>query len=184
MNSGAEGIAMDLAGTIQAGHINHSPSVAHDVNPSTASSQKQPVQLNTHAHTDDGLSDVDEDEIPVSMLRPTPRRPQMPPLPDLRFEQSYLASIKDAPDWRMVSYITVRDQIFMPLAQGLVWSLAIQGWRHWNRDTKLAGQTVGAKIRRWWWGVNNWKLPEDKDKKVAEEAKEFFQGPFGNAAMD
>lgn len=35
----------------------------------------------------------------------------MPPLPDLRFEQSYLASIKDAKDWKVVSYITIRDQV-------------------------------------------------------------------------
>lgn len=50
-------------------------------------------------------------------------------------------------------------QVLMPLAQGLVWTLAVAGWRHWNRDTQLAGQTMGAKIRRWWWGVNNWSVP-------------------------
>jgi hypothetical protein len=49
--------------------------------------------------------------VPISLLRPAPRRPQMPPLPDLRFEQSYLSSIRDAKDWKVVTYITLRDQV-------------------------------------------------------------------------
>jgi hypothetical protein len=111
MAGGMQGAAMDLAETVQASHIIHNPSVEHDVNPSTAASQKRPVQLNRSPSTDDGVSDVDEDEIPVSLLQPTPRKPQMPPLPDLRFEQSYLASIKNARDWKAVTYITIRDQV-------------------------------------------------------------------------
>lgn len=35
----------------------------------------------------------------------------MPPLPDLRFEQSYLKSIEKAEGWGQVAYITVRDQV-------------------------------------------------------------------------
>ena len=26
----------------------------------------------------------------------------------------------------------------------------------------MAGQGAGAKIRRWWWNVNDWKVPEDR----------------------
>lgn len=85
----------------------------HDLAPSTAADKKERVEIDD-ADIDD-LSDVPEDEIPLNILRSSPRRPQMPPLPDLRFEQSYLASIKDAKDWRFVTYITVRDQVFMPL---------------------------------------------------------------------
>lgn len=40
----------------------------------------------------------------------------------------------------------------MPLIQGMTWTLIVSGWRYFNRGTKFSGQTVGAKIRRWWWG--------------------------------
>ena len=102
--------AIQLAETIQTAHINHHPDPKRDFAPSTAADTKQQVEL---LDIDDG-SDIDgaeEDEIPVSLLRPAPRGPQMPPLPDLRFEQSYLASIKDAKGWGGVTYITVRDQV-------------------------------------------------------------------------
>jgi hypothetical protein len=64
------------------------------------------------------IDDVDEDEIPLSVLRPLPRdqpwskqSPQVMPLPDLRFEQSYLKSIESAKTWQMVALITVKDQV-------------------------------------------------------------------------
>lgn len=62
----------------------------------------------------------------------------------------------------------------MCFAQGVVWTLILSGWRHWNRSAKFSGQTVGAKIRRWWWGVNNWKIPETKLKntKLAKNVSE------------
>lgn len=100
--------AIQVAETIQTAHIQQKPTVEHDVNPSTAAEGKQPVEIEPDL---DALSDVEDDEIPISILRPTPRRPQMPPLPDLRFEQSYLASIKDARGWQGVAFITVRDQV-------------------------------------------------------------------------
>jgi hypothetical protein len=102
--------AIQMAETIQTAHINESPSVEHDMNPSTAASEKEPVRMD-RSPSEDVLSDIDEDEVPLSILRPAPRKPQMPPLPDLRFEQSYLASIKDAKDWKVVTYITMRDQV-------------------------------------------------------------------------
>lgn len=67
----------------------------------------------------------------------------------------------------------------MPLVQGLAWTLIVSGWKHWNRAANFSGQTVGAKIRRWWWGVNGWKLPEDRnilqDRELAEGAAEFYK---------
>lgn len=81
-----------------------------DVAPSTAADTKERVEVDDTIDLDDD-SDVGEDEIPVSLLRPAPRRPAMPPLPDLRFEQSYLASIKDAKSWQGVAFITLRDQV-------------------------------------------------------------------------
>jgi hypothetical protein len=108
--------------------MDYSPSVAHDANPSTAASQKQPVTLSHHAGStsdletydeidghealdDEDDEDEDEDDIPYDVLRPVRRRKSLPPLPDLRFEQSYLASIKDADTNWKVAYITIRDQV-------------------------------------------------------------------------
>ena len=108
--SHAQDIAIQAAETLQTAHINRAPSVQHDIAPSTAADTKEKVQFDSSL-SEAEVSDVDEDEVPVSVLRPTPRRPQMPPLPDLRFEQSYLASIKDATTWYSVSYITLRDQV-------------------------------------------------------------------------
>lgn len=90
----------------------------------------------------------------------------------------------------MVAFITVRDQVILPLTQGILWNLAMFGWRHWNRGTKFKGQTVGARVRKWWWGVNNWKLPEDahnvkaRDAKVLRKTEGFFADKFGSNLGD
>lgn len=108
--SGLQDAAIQAAETIQTAHIKHHPSVEHDIAPSTAADKKEAVHLDQSPDLD-AVSDVDEDEVPISILKPLPRRPQMPPLPDMRFEQSYLASIKDAKNWQVITYITVRDQV-------------------------------------------------------------------------
>lgn len=74
----------------------------------------------------------------------------------------------------------------MALFQGVAWTLIVAGWKHWNRTTQFSGKTVGAKIRRWWWGVNNWKIPEDnvlQNRELAEGAAEFYKGE-ANAGSD
>lgn len=68
--------------TIQTAHIKKRPSVKHDLAPSTAADKKETVEIDQDGIDD--LSDVAEDEIPLSIIRNPPRRPQMPPLPDLR----------------------------------------------------------------------------------------------------
>ncbi|KAF2148405.1 DUF1770-domain-containing protein [Myriangium duriaei CBS 260.36] len=184
---------IQIAETIQTASIKRHPSVAHDANPSTAASAKQPVHFEEDVLSD--AEEADEDEIPESVLRPLPRRSNLPPLPDLRFEQSYLASIQHAESWQGVAFITIRDQFFMPLVQGMVWTLLVSGWRHLNRASQFSGQSVGARIRRWWWDVNNWKLPKQrvnlKDPKLAEEIKEqlltfnqYYTSEFGSAGGD
>ncbi len=60
---------------------------------------------------DDAIDEDDEEDIPYSVLKPTPRRASFGPLPDLRFEQSYLASIAGADSRWKVLYITARDQV-------------------------------------------------------------------------
>ncbi|EWZ44704.1 hypothetical protein IWW34DRAFT_49999 [Fusarium oxysporum f. sp. albedinis] len=152
----------ELAATIQAASIEHHPDPALDTNPPTAAERRQPVTLEhvKHEH-DDGIDEEEDEEedIPYSVLRPAPRHSHLPPLPDLRFEQSYLRSISKADTWWKVALITTRDQIIMPLTQGLVYNLFLCGWQHWNRNARLHGNTLGARVRRWWWGVNNWKIP-------------------------
>lgn len=69
------------------------------------------LEVSTTHHDDDAIDDDDQDDIPYSVLRPTPRKRSLPPLPDLRFEQSYLRSISNADAWWKVLLITARDQV-------------------------------------------------------------------------
>ncbi|KAI1484042.1 DUF1770-domain-containing protein [Daldinia eschscholtzii] len=170
----AESIPTQIAETIQTAHIQQDPSPHHDLNPSSSLSQKQPVHLRTRHDSVDSIDSIDSDlvdidgdddsgsEIPVSVLKPHPRPRNLPPMPDLRFEQSYLHSISKADTWWKVAWITVRDQMMMPFAQGVLYNLALLGWHHWNKNAQLSGNSVGARLRRWWYGVNNWPLPPHK----------------------
>ncbi|KAH6684169.1 hypothetical protein B0J14DRAFT_572290 [Halenospora varia] len=182
-------LPIEIASTIQSASIKRDPSPHHDLNPSTAASSKIPVSahpasessLDKYAYDDEeGIEeDEEEEDIPYEVLKPLPRRPSFGPLPDLRFEQSYLASIAGADTrWRVV-YITVRDQVMLPLLQGMVWTLALQGWKYWNRNTKLHGESIGARARRWWYKTNNWKLPEfrnvGKNQKLADKMGDYYQ---------
>ncbi|EEH46097.2 uncharacterized protein PADG_02247 [Paracoccidioides brasiliensis Pb18] len=153
--------ALQLAETLQTASINPRPSPAHDINPSTAVDEKEPVAATTSRHRlpSDATSIPSDIVDPSRTIRPLQRAP-FPPLPDLRFEQSYLASLKGAQTWQRVVWITVRDQIFLPLIQGTLWTLALAGWRHWNRGAQFTGRSLGTRIRRWWWNVNNWKIPQ------------------------
>ncbi|KAF9890938.1 hypothetical protein FE257_005195 [Aspergillus nanangensis] len=189
--------ALGIAETIQSASINRHPSPTHDLNPSTSTSEKIPVI--DHDASD---SDSDSDTIPSDvvdshhMIRSVPRRQTLPPLPDLRFEQSYLASIRGADTWGRVAWITIRDQVLLPLIQGTLWTLALSGWRYWNRTASLRGQTLGSRIRRWWYEVNNWKLPplpSMKDRQLAAKAEDeltfteflqFYTAQFSNAGGD
>jgi hypothetical protein len=114
-------IPLQIAETIQTASLNRAPDPEHDLNPSTAASSKQPVEL---SHSDPSLSKYayddevgidsdgeDEEDIPYSVLKPVPRRKSFGPLPDLRFEQSYLASIAEAKSNWGVAFITMRDQV-------------------------------------------------------------------------
>lgn len=111
----------------------------------------------------------------------------MPPLPDLRFEQSYLKSLEGAKSWKGVLWITFRDQVLLALTQGAIWTLLLSGWRYWNRSSQFSGHSVGARIRRWWWGVNNWAVLEDKalnNLKLVKDVQDYYKGEFSSAAQD
>lgn len=115
-------IPTQIAETIQTAHIERNPSPRHDLNPATAASEKQPVSLQEvsprrHRDLDDDDDELDselddlDDDIPISVLKPRSRTKSFPPMPDLRFEQSYLHSIAKAETWWKVAWITVRDQV-------------------------------------------------------------------------
>jgi hypothetical protein len=160
----ADSVPFEIASTLQTASINRHPDPRHDMNPSTAASRREPVIISS-----EDMSDVGEDEIPLSVLRPLPRRQTLPPLPDLRFEQSYLRSIEKADSWVKVVWITFRDQVcgcrlcwhcglcanlffvqlVVPLVTGTIWELGLSGWRHWNRSTQSSGSTWGFRMRRW-----------------------------------
>ncbi|KAI5868153.1 hypothetical protein GGS23DRAFT_544298 [Durotheca rogersii] len=194
-------IPTQVAETIQTAHIRRHPSAQHGVNPSTAASTNQPVRLRRRQHRRHGrhgsiddtelassseddldgdseaLDQDDDDDIPLSVLRPRPRAPQhsFRPMPDLRFEQSYLHSIAKANSWWKVGWITVRDQMMMPFAQGVLYNLALCGWHHWNRHAQLSGGSAGARLRRWWYEVNNWTLPRASHASGGVKREVFVQ---------
>ncbi|KAL2270396.1 hypothetical protein VTJ83DRAFT_2580 [Remersonia thermophila] len=184
----ASSIPLQLAETIQTAHIQRHPSPDHDLNPSTAASEKQPVTLEpvgaekteysrlSEEVGPDDLDDEEEDELDTedealyregAAVIPVPRgrRHHLPPMPDLRFEQSYLHSIRNADKWWKVVLITVRDQVVMPFMQGILYNLALCGWQQWNRNARIHGSSVGARLRRWWYGVNNWAIPPEKSMR-------------------
>lgn len=94
--------ATQAAEIIQVAHINRNPDPRRDINPSTAASKREPVSLAID-------SDDDDEDSPYVVRKP--RSKQFPPIPDLRFEQSYLRSISKAQTWWEVAFITVKDQV-------------------------------------------------------------------------
>jgi len=112
----ASSMPLEIAETIQTAHIKRHPSPRHDLAPSTSADSKEPVRLeDAGGHgLDDELDELDDDDgIPYSVVKPQRRRQSahLPPLPDLRFEQSYLHSIAGANTWWKVAAITIRDQV-------------------------------------------------------------------------
>lgn len=100
--------AIQAAETIQTASINLSPSASRDINPPTSLSEKKPPVELTSSDADSIPSDL-IDRPPA--FRTPARRHTLPPLPDLRFEQSYLASLRGADTWGRVAWITIRDQV-------------------------------------------------------------------------
>lgn len=74
--------------------------------------------------------------------------------------------------------------MLLPLTQGILWNMAAIGWKFWNKGAKFSGKSVGAKVRRWWWDVNNWKMPGETEKRIHEETGEFFVDKFGSGLGD
>ncbi|KAG6014561.1 hypothetical protein E4U43_006402 [Claviceps pusilla] len=161
----AQSVVAEIAETIQAGHIRSHPDIDFDAAPSTAADKKEQYTLHSPPSSDNDMMHEmdrldDDEDIPYSVLQPARKSHSLPPLPDLRFEQSYLRSISRADTWWKVLLITARDQVMLPLAQGVIYNLLLCGWQYWNQSAKLHGNTAGSRVRRWWYGVNNWTLPK------------------------
>ena len=100
--------AIQFSETIQTASIKQNPSPSRDINPSTSASGKH---LAPESSPDDAHSIPSDIVDPNRMIKPIPRRHNLPPLPDLRFEQSYLASLRGAESWGRIAWITIRDQV-------------------------------------------------------------------------
>lgn len=114
MANALEDAALQFAETVQTASINHNPDPTRDIAPETSVDKKVPVQFSASGDVLSEAEDVGEDEVPVSVLRPLPEEPRAPKhlqLPDLRFEQSYLKSISHTNDWKVIAYITIKDQV-------------------------------------------------------------------------
>jgi hypothetical protein len=69
-----------------------------------------------------------------------------PKLPDLRFERGYRASIAAADGcWWKIVLITIRDQVTMPLIQGVLWNLTLVGVKSWRMAASVNGGSWGSK---------------------------------------
>lgn len=101
-------LPIEIAETIQTAHIDRHPDPLRDNAPETAADKREIVVPKREY---DDIESDDDDDVPYSVLRPLPPKQKLPPLPDLRFEQSYLNSIANADTWWKVALITARDQV-------------------------------------------------------------------------
>lgn len=125
-----------------------------DILPPTAETLIPPSTTKIHddylgIDESDASDNVDTRSISSSVAGYGPERrlrKQLPQLPDLRFEQSYLASIASAQGvWWKIALITLKDQVVMPLMQGVLYNLLVAGWKVWNRGAKFSGAGVGGR---------------------------------------
>jgi hypothetical protein len=173
-----EEIAKTLAETVvQDGHIIRHPSPSRDIAPST-SAEHAPVSVvrdslpsiqfssshadlhrlsqqrsRRHRHEEDlgddeTVSEISLEDSPGPASTPKPSRPPLPPIPDLRFEQSYLKGLEAAKGsvmWMVI--ITIRDQVLFPGLQGFVWALGLAGLRTLRTRQAENGAAWGGWLR-------------------------------------
>lgn len=97
----------------------------------------------------------DEGEMGDTKAIVKPNKPAAPPVPDLRFEESYLRAISAAKgNWWKIAFITARDQIFMPLVQGTIWSFLLLSAATLRTNSSNNGRYFGSGLVRWWQSIN------------------------------
>lgn len=104
---------------------------------------------------EEGQEEEEEADSISSEARVVKPVPQARPPPDLRFEESYLRAISAAEGkWWKIAYITVRDQVFMPLVQGTIWSFLLLSASSLRSKSSGSGRYYGSSIVRWWRSIN------------------------------
>jgi hypothetical protein len=58
----------------------------------------------------------------------------------------------------------------MPFVQGIVYNLAICGWQYWNRNARIHGSSVGARLRRWFYRFRGWSIPPERKVDMHRKA--------------
>ena len=156
---------------IQDSHIIHHPHLSRDIAPSTSADRAPvsivrdalpPIQfsssraklhrLSQHHHEqgeddDETVSEVSLEDSPHPPSERKPRRPTLPPIPDLRFEQSYLKQLEAAKGsviWMII--ITIREQVLFPGIQGFLWALGMAGIRTLRTRQAENGREWGGWI--------------------------------------
>jgi hypothetical protein len=132
-------------------------SIIRDALPSVQfSSSRIGLHQFSRSHQSEDEDNEDEETTSEALLQDTPhhsrksRRPRLPPIPDLRFEQSYLKQIEAAKGSVMwIIIITIRDQVIFPGVQGFIWALAMAGIRTLRANQAENGRMLGTWIRDW-----------------------------------
>lgn len=102
------------------------PDPVHDINPASAATAATEATEVSAASKEDLIesapasdaNSIDSDVVhPHRVIKQAHQRQRFPPLPDLRFEHNFNASLEGADTWGKVTWIIVRDQVQLPSRQ-------------------------------------------------------------------
>lgn len=100
----------------------------------------------------EGLDDDDMAQLPGEVQQDGRRKAPVlfngTPIPDLRFEQTYLTALNKT-DWShwSVFRVTLVDFLLWPMLQGAVWALALNGFRYLRTSSNSQGKAFGLVIK-------------------------------------
>ena len=130
----------EAAKSIQDVHINQSPEL-EDITPA--------VDASAHELLNNEVTEPSR-STPSAHHRRRHHGPALPPIPDLRFEPSYLAGLTRAQgSWNKAAWLTIRDQVIYPGLQGFGVALATIAFRSLILRQKESGTAWGLYIRDW-----------------------------------
>ncbi len=112
--------------------------------------EAEALELELEDDDEEDETETEDELLYRSRVRPSPRLHHLhhlPPMPDLRFEQSYLSSIRNADTWWKVGWITVRDQVGNPPPSRIIcWHMG--GGKRERDGTRRADATPGHDALR------------------------------------